>query len=173
MRKRGYKYSRKPGAAPDEYWLAKDNFEAFDPSLLGLEGFPEGRETFEALAAIVDLKDFTAFCDQRDPHHEIPKFIETFRHWLFTRIKEESLRRIEKDEVVLWSQLPFFGKFLGDGVLLLWDASAISSEATEFVVQALDLICSEYQTKLFPLLKKDFTNPPSQLRCGIAQGSVT
>lgn len=52
-------------------------------------------------------------------------------------------------EVVLWSHLPFYGKFLGDGVLLLWDDTNMGGEAKRNVIQSLDIICSDYETEFF------------------------
>jgi hypothetical protein len=173
MSKREPKYTKKTGAKADEYWLRKSLFTGFNSSLLGLKDLLRNKETFEALAVILDLKDFTAFCDQRDPHHEVPKFIHKFLDWLFRRIAEELFNREDGNQVVLWSHLPIFGKFLGDGVLLLWDVTDLSSEAKENVVLAFDVISTEYETVLFKTLKRDFTKPPSKLRCGIAQGAVT
>lgn len=72
MSKREFKYTKKPGAAPDEYWLAKSLFKEFDTSLLGLADLSTGGESFAAMAVILDLKDFTEFCDQRDPDLEVP-----------------------------------------------------------------------------------------------------
>jgi len=74
---------------------------------------------------------------------------------------------------VLWSHLPIFGKFLGDGVLLLWDVTDISSEARRNIVQCFDLICNEYVRVFLKTIRGIFTRPPSRLRCGIAQGQVT
>lgn len=87
------------------------------------------KETFEGLAVILDLKDFTGFCDQRDPHHEVPRFLDKFLRWLFDRIREELFDSNDGNDVILWSHLPIFGKFLGDGILFLWDATDISPEA--------------------------------------------
>jgi class 3 adenylate cyclase len=92
---------------------------------------------------------------------------------LFQRIRLELLDTDEGEEVVLWSHLPIFGKFLGDGVLFLWDVADISPEARRNLIQAFDIICSDYTTIFLEKNKKDFTRPPSKLRCGIAQGQVT
>jgi len=173
MSKREPNYIEESGPFSDEYWLRKTVFTSFDSSLLGLKDILKERETFEALAVILDLKDFTTFCDQRDPHHEVPQFIDTFLTWLFGKIAEELFDRDEGDHVVLWSHLPIFGKFLGDGVLFLWDATDLSSAAKQVIVEIFDIICAGYETELFTALRQNFTNPPTKLRCGIAQGQVT
>ena len=75
--------------------------------------------------------------------------------------------------MVLWSHLPFFGKFLGDGVLLLWDVADMGGEAKRSVVQCFDIICNDYETEFLQSLKKHLSTPPPKLRCGMALGQVT
>jgi hypothetical protein len=53
--KREPKYTQK-GGATDRFWLRKTLFKGFSPLLLGLENILAKRETFEALAVIIDLK---------------------------------------------------------------------------------------------------------------------
>jgi hypothetical protein len=88
-------------------------FRRFNSSLLGLANILENNETFDGLAVILDLKDFTGFCDQRDPHLVVPEFLDRFLNWLFQRMSEEFFDREEGLEVVLWSHLPIFGKISG------------------------------------------------------------
>jgi len=76
-------------------------------------------------------------------------------------------------DVVLTSHLPIFGKFLGDGVLLIWDVSDVSLESRRNIVQAFDIIVSDYVDVFLEKTVKEFTRPPLMLRCGIAQGQVT
>jgi class 3 adenylate cyclase len=172
MSKREPTYNQKT-EAPDLYWLRKSLFRRFNPSLLGLADILENNETFDGLAVILDLKDFTGFCDQRDPHLVVPEFLDKFMNWLFARVSQEFFEREDGMEVVLWSHLPIFGKFLGDGVLLLWDVTDISREARRNIVQAFDVICNDYEKVFLKQIKGDFTRPPVKLRCGIAQGQVT
>jgi class 3 adenylate cyclase len=131
------------------------------------------KETFEALAVIVDLKDFTVFCDQRDPHLVVPQFVKSFLEWLFDRLRAQLLMEEAGNNVVLWSHLPFFGKFLGDGVLLLWDVTDMGGEAKRNIVESFDVICNDYETKFLPILKQHISTPPPKLRCGMAPGQVT
>ena len=167
------KYTKKAGAAVDEYWLKKGEFRRFSPALLGFTDFSKRAGSFEGLAVILDLKNFTEFCDQRDPQLEVPKFVELFLNWLFKRIAGEMFQAEDGGQVILSSHLPLFGKFLGDGVLLLWDVRKISFESRGNIVKAFDIICSDYQTEFLSGIKNRFTNPPPKLRCGIAQGQVT
>ena len=101
MSKRELKYTKKPGAASDEYWIAKSLFNKFDPSLLGLANLSNTGESFGAMAVILDLKDFTEFCDQRDPDLEVPRFIRQFLNWLFKRLSEELFQRQDGGKIVL------------------------------------------------------------------------
>lgn len=172
MSKREPKYTQKDNEK-GHFWLPKSIFKKFSPSILGLEDILANKETFEALAVIVDLKDFTLFCDQRDPHLVVPQFVKSFLEWLFDKLRAELLIEEAGNNVVLWSHLPFFGKFLGDGVLLLWDVTGMGGEAKISIVESFDVICTDYKTKFLPSLKQHVSTPPPKLRCGIAQGQVT
>ena len=172
MSKREPRYTQK-GDEKGRFWLRKSTFKKFGPSILGLENILANKETFEALAVIVDLKDFTVFCDQRDPHLVVPQFVKSFLEWLFDKLRAELLIEEAGNNVALWSHLPFFGKFLGDGVLLLWDVTDIGGEAKINIVQSFDVIRNDYQTKFLPSLKQHISTPPPKLRCGISQEQVT
>ena len=172
MKGRESKYIQN-SSEPDRYWLRKSTFEKFGAEILGLADLTKKKRTFEGLAVILDLEGFTAFCDQRDPQHEIPRFLDRFLKWLFQRIREELLDTEDGENVILWSHLPIFGKFLGDGVLLIWDVSDVSLESRRNIVQAFDMIVSDYVDVFLKKIIKEFTRPPLMLRCGIAQGQVT
>jgi hypothetical protein len=172
MSKREPKYTQTVGEKVC-FGLRKSIFKKFGPSILGLEDILANKETFEALAVIVDLKDFTVFCDQRDPHLVVPQFVKSFLEWLFERLRAQLLIEEAGDNVVLWSHLPFFGKFLGDGVLLLWDVTDMRGEAKRSIVQSFDIICHDYKAGFLPPLEKHISTPPPKLRCGMAQGQVT
>ena len=172
MSKREPKYSQKSNEK-DRVWLRKSIFKKFGPSILGLEDILANKEPFEALAVILDLKDFTVFCDQRDPHLVVPQFVKSFLEWLFDRLRAQLLMEEAGNNVVLWSHLPFFGKFLGDGVLLLWDVTDMGGEAKRSIVQSFDIICHDYKTRFLSSLKTQMSKSPLTLRCGMAQGQVT
>jgi class 3 adenylate cyclase len=170
--KKKLKYTQKSDA-PDRYWVRKTVFDKFGADIIGLSDLAKQKKTLEGLAVILDLEGFTAFCDQRDPQHEVPRFLDRFLRWLFQRIREELLDTEDGEDVVLWSHLPIFGKFLGDGVLLIWDVTHVSLESRRNIVQAFDIICSDYGDVFLEKNAKIFTRPPLMLRCGIAQGQVT
>lgn len=172
MSKREPKYKQKSPDA-DRYWVRRSFFDNFHQGFIGLSDLAKRKKTFEGLAVILDLQGFTPFCDQRDPQHEVPRFLDRFLKWLFQKIRQELLETEDGDDVVLWSHLPIFGKFLGDGVLLIWDVTDVSLESRRNIVQAFDIICSDYVDVFLEKNIKEFTRPPLMLRCGIAQGQVT
>jgi class 3 adenylate cyclase len=172
MSKDSLNFQRKSNAPQDQYRVLKRNFYRFDPAILGFASLSTRSASFDGLAVVLDLKNFTDFCDQRDPHLEVPAFIECFLKWLFGRIADELFLAEDGTKVILSSPLPNFGKFLGDGVLLLWDVREVSRESRGNIVRAFDIICSDYERDFVKALKDQFTNPPPKLRCGIAQGQV-
>jgi len=172
MPKREPKYSQK-SSEPDRYWLRKSDFEKFGADVIGLTEITKNKKTFDGLAVILDLKGFTIFCDQRDPQLQVPRFLGLFIRWLFQRIRAELFDRNDGDEVVLWSHLPIFGKFLGDGVLLIWDVGDVSLEARRNIVKAFDTIVSDYVDMFLEQNAAGFTRPPLRLRCGVALGQIT
>src|SRR3982751_2685772 len=106
--------------AEDGWHISDADFRSFNASLLGLGDISADGKYFEALAAIFDLEGFTSFTNQIDPHLVIPEFLNEFLTWLFDAISAQLKREVD-EEVILWGELPFFAKFLGDGVLFLWD----------------------------------------------------
>lgn len=178
MGARRFKYTKKSGDKPDEYWISKTDFKEFNSSFLGLGDLSKNGKSLDALAAIFDLQGFTSFCDQRDAHLEVPKYIRSFIDWIFDRISKESLNEEEAKErlgrqFILWFELPFFAKFLGDGVLFLWDAGSLTPEAKWNIVRSLEAICIDYERDFLAQIEGEFTSPPGRLRCGVARGQVT
>lgn len=144
----------------------------FDPSLLGLGDITKEEDSFEALAAIFDLEGFTPFCNQTDPHLVVPKYLKAFLNWIFKGIFEGLIKKENDDEVVL-APLPFYAKFLGDGILFLWKVKGLSIEEKASLVSTLFEICVDYQNRFYPDIRKRVSKAPSVLRCGIARGLIT
>ncbi len=140
------------------------------------------------------MEGFTEFCKQVDPQHTVPLFLNDFLNWLFDRIKKSIMMAKIETEVALWAELPFFSKFIGDGVLFLWNINR-RKISTKFknkkeeayqenkgykmeqalacnIVRNLDIICESYREFVTSELSKKYANPPPKLRCGIARGSV-
>lgn len=159
--------------------LAKAQFDAFDDSLLWVPNSTSNTadgEKFDALAAIFDLQDFSAFFDVRDPFATVPEFVETFLAWLFQTLKREFSKKTVGDTVLLWSYLPMFAKFMGDGVLLLWniptDQRHGGARAIGNIVARLHRTCLSYRSEFRPSIAQELDEAPTTLRCGGALGQV-
>ena len=72
----------------------------------------------------------------------------------------------------MWTGLPFLAKFLGDGVLFLWDSEKMNEIDLCNVVVSLRNICVGYRRDFVPRIKKEVGEPPPSLKCGIARGRV-
>src|SRR5689334_2413024 len=77
------------------------------------------RTQFEALAAVFDLSGFSAFCDRADLHQQALPFLREFIPWLFDQIISRSSKGVSGEHTLLWSRLPVWEKFTGDGMLIL------------------------------------------------------
>jgi class 3 adenylate cyclase len=63
-------------------------------------------------------------------------------------------------------------KFLGDGILLLWNTRGMSEALICSVVTTLYEIGRAYRTQFYPEVSKVTDKPPVTLRCGLARGRV-
>jgi class 3 adenylate cyclase len=153
--------------------LSKSDFEAFNSKILGLGDLSEEGAYVQALAAFYDLEGFTAFCNQVDSHLVVPEFLRRFVDWLFQNLAERFKEGEITNRVTVWGSLPFYTKFLGDGILLLWDTeySKGLSGIINMIAHLYDA-SKAYQTEFLPLIKKHVSNPPSRLRCGVARGQI-
>lgn len=165
-------YTRKTIGESSNYCIRQTEFETFNPSILELGDISAEGEYFEALAAIFDLEAFTSFCNQIDPHLVIPEYLSEFLDWLFDEVKREFMKRKYRKDAVLWCPLPFYAKFLGDGVMFIWDTRGIEHEDLGNIVVSLLNICVEYRESFLPKIRKSVSKPPSKLRCGIARGQI-
>lgn len=152
--------------------LTLDEFTKFNPSILGLGDISKEGEYFEALAAIFDLEAFTSFSNQLDPHLVIPEYLNEFLSWLFKSISAEIVYKKGRKQTLLWCPFPFFAKFLGDGVLFLWDTRKFDPIDFGNVVTSLLDICNGYTQDFLPQIRMSFSKPPLKLRCGVARGQV-
>jgi len=152
--------------------LSNDEFDRFNPDILGLGDVSAPSTQVEALAAMFDLSGFTNFCGQVDPHLAVPEYLSRFLDWLFSEIKEGLLKESNEEEKVLWASLPFLAKFTGDGVLFLWDTKNMGGAEICNVVTSLWEIRSNYSQEFYPSIRRVVTNPPSFLRCGMSRGMV-
>ncbi|KAA9353024.1 hypothetical protein [Larkinella humicola] len=167
--------------------LEVDNdLKDFTSELLNIGDLKTPSKPVEVLAVIMDLEGFTTFTRQVDPKLAIPSFVSDFFNWLFDKIRDEM--HISKENKTLWAELPFFSKFLGDGVLFLWridtdKISAIDSQLSSERINHLtqELICNIIATlyeicRDYPNFLKErelnYVDPPTRLRCGIARGDA-
>jgi class 3 adenylate cyclase len=144
----------------------------FNPDVLGLGDIGSPSVQVEALAAMFDLSGFTNFCSQVDPHLAVPEYLSRFLDWLFAEIKKGFVKERDEEETILWASLPFLAKFLGDGVLFLWDTRNMGGAEICNVVTSLWEICGNYVRGFYPLIKKAVVQPPKVLRCGVSRGMV-
>ena len=152
--------------------MDKEILSGFAPSILGLGDISTPAREIEAVAAVFDLAGFTRFCNQVDPHLAVPRFLSGFLDWLFERIKSGLAIYDIGASKVLWAELPFLAKFLGDGVLFLWNTRGMSEKLVCRIVTTLYEICSAYKSEFYPEISLAVDKPPTTLRCGVARGRV-
>lgn len=159
-------------ARPITKALDKITFENFNPSILGLGNINVPSKEIEACAAVFDLSGFTKFCNQVDPYLAVPEFLSQFLSWLFNKIKSGLITSSYTDHKEAWADLPFLAKFLGDGVLFLWNTKGMDESRICDIVSTVYDICYAYRHNFCPEIRKAMANPPDVLRCGVARGKV-
>jgi class 3 adenylate cyclase len=153
--------------------LPQKEFESFNESILGLGDISRRGEYTQALAAFLDLEGFTDFSNQVDSHLVIPEFMKAYLTWVFSCISKLFKEGESEDRVRIWGSLPFYAKFLGDGLLFLWNTEFSGGDSgVRNIVQRLFTLTKSYKTDLLPVLKKKVSKPPSRVRCGIARGQI-
>jgi hypothetical protein len=93
---------------------------AFGPDLLQLGDVRTPSRPVDVLSVVFDLEGFTHFTHftrQIDPQLTVPAFLSSFLQWLFDAVRRPLVQR--EASATLWAELPFFSKFMGDGVLFL------------------------------------------------------
>ena len=152
--------------------IANEKLNQFNPSILNLGDISIPSREVGAIAAVFDLAGFTKFCNQVDPHLAVPKYLSNFLDWLFGKIRGELTEVSYGDRKKLWAELPFLAKFLGDGVLFLWNTRGLTETLTCKIITTLYEICYAYKHEFYPRISMAVDKPPSVLRCGIARGRV-
>lgn len=152
--------------------ISKKAYASFNSSLLGLGDLSRKAEKADAIAAVFDLQGFTNFGKQIEPHLVVPKFLYEYLTWLFEELKKATTDKTTPRGIHLWAPLPFLVKFMGDGLLVLWDASNMSDSNRRSVAVITRNICRRYQSEFLRSIAEKVTNPPSLLRCGLARGDV-
>lgn len=152
--------------------IKKAAFDKFNPSVLGLGDIQENSVSRSAIAALFDLQGFTVFCKQIEPHLTVPIFLSGFLNWLFADIRAETVHTNYPGGSRLWHDLPFFTKFMGDGLLVLWDTSSMGQVGQHNLIMSCRNILQHYESNFLPQIKRKVTDAPPILRCGIAKGTV-
>lgn len=152
--------------------LSMSEYQRFNASVLGLGDISKEGTHLDALAAIFDLEGFSSFCNQIDPQLVVPEYLDQVLNWLFYRISNNFAKEARKDVVIMWGKFPFFAKFLGDGILFLWDTEGLGQASMGNIIINLYRICNAYTEEFLPEIRKNLTKVPVKLRCGIARGEV-
>lgn len=152
--------------------IKKEKWEEFNSTILGLGNLRDKSIVFGAICAIFDLEGFTNFCKQIDPHLSTPIFLSHFLDWFFQKIKSETKQADHAEGIETWHNLPILTKFLGDGVLVIWDIKDMDSVGQANIIISCKEICRSYANEFFPDIKRKVTEAPSKLRCGIAKGNI-
>jgi len=152
--------------------IKKDAFEKFNPSVLGLGDITKKSTATDAIAAVFDLQGFTNFCKQIEPQLSVPLFLTLYLDWIFKTIRKESCEVVYADGVCLWHDLPFLTKFMGDGLLVVWNTQNMDEIQQHNLIVTLHAICSKYKKLFLPMVRKKVCDPPEALRCGVAKGTV-
>jgi len=153
--------------------LSTAEFATFTPSALGLGDISRDGEYTQALAAFFDLDGFTDFCSQVDSHLVIPEFLTRYLNWLFHSLAEEFRESDDGTTVRLWGCLPFYAKFLGDGILFLWATDRCRGFPGKVnIAQSLLAITNAYVGQFLVDIRRAVSKPPRRLRCGIALGQI-
>lgn len=174
--------------------IKRERFDQFTANVLDLGDLTTPTRDVDAIAAIFDLAGFTKFCTQIDPQLAISEYLAAFLDWLFATVKRESLvdesdlasgttpkrkrkagaRTALKDDgsIPTFAMLPFFAKFMGDGMLFLWNTSGLTEQTICSVPAILMQVCASYELEFLPKIAFTVADPPEMLRCGIARGKV-
>jgi class 3 adenylate cyclase len=163
---------RAPVVSKASRLLDNETLKGFSPAILRLGDISAPSREVEAIAAVFDLAGFTRFCNQVDPHLAVPKYLSSFLDWLFEKVKVELTARSYVDSKELWADLPFLAKFLGDGILFLWNTRNMNETLICNIIATLYNICYEYRHQFYPEIKMAVDKPPTTLRCGLARGRV-
>ncbi len=144
----------------------------FNPTMLDLGDISAPCQEKEAVAAVFDLTGFTTFCNQVDSYLAIPRFLNDFLEWFFKRVREGLTEANYGNRSMLTAELPIMVKFLGDGLLLLWNARRMTEGQICRVTAALYQICRAYRQEFYPQMSMAVNKPPRVLRCGVARGKI-
>jgi hypothetical protein len=152
--------------------VKKEAFDKFNPSVLGLGDIRNESIAVPCVAALFDLQGFTIFCKQIEPNLSVPIYLSGFLNWIFSAIRKETIYKEYSNGVSLYHELPFFTKFMGDGLLVLWNTRRMGSPGQHNLILSCSNILDQYRNEFAPSMRKKVSDVPPILRCGIAKGTV-
>jgi len=161
--------------------LKRSEFAKFHPEVLGLGDLSKDGEKVNSLVAVFDLEGFTRFCNQPDSHLVVPMFIRKFLTWIFSELSQQLLLKsyrsdgvdAQSESVVTYGALPIYVKFLGDGILCIWDTDILPNPNSSWnITIAMTNVISLYTENFYKKYKNQFSRLPHKVRCGIAKGQV-
>jgi hypothetical protein len=152
--------------------ITKKAFSAFNINVFGLGDVSAPAKSVDTVAAVFDLAGFTNFCKQIEPHLSIPKYLHAFLEWILAQVKTEIQISEISSGIRIGCPLPFFVKFLGDGLLFLWDCAEMKPARQRNIIRNCCTVCEKYSKEFLPSMKTKFVEPPQSLRCGVAKGTV-
>lgn len=152
--------------------IKKEKFESFNETILGLGKIDTKSNQVNALSAIFDLEGFTNFCKQMDPQLAVPEYLSEFLRWLFEQIRMELMDKSYPEGYSYYSDFPFLSKYMGDGVLFIWDTENLSDHGILNIVLSMHNICMKYEKVFYKKISKKIGSPPTKLRCGISRGAI-
>lgn len=144
----------------------------FNPDMLDLGDINRPCVEKEAIAAVFDLTGFTSFCNQVDAYLAIPRFLNDFLSWFYSSITKGLTEENDGSYSTFWTELPILVKFLGDGLLVIWDAQRMTEQQICYLAAMLYGVCYSYQNEFYPRMSMVLNKPPSVLRCGVARGKI-
>lgn len=160
------------GQDEDVAIIKKEALDSFNYSVLGLGNISLKSTPVNALAAVFDLEGFTKFCNQNDPQLAAPKFLDLFLQWLFEKIKQTCIKEELPEGYKIYLEPPFLAKFLGDGILFLWNTEIKSELEINNIVSSCQRVSMHYPDQFLPTIKDKFSYESTTLRCGIARGTI-
>ncbi len=155
-----------------DLYVKADKFDPFDSTVLGLGDISAKATRIEAICAVFDLQGFTDFCKQVDPRLVVPEFLSKFLDWFYTAIRQEIIKKKIKEGYLIYCEPPFYSKFMGDGIMLLWDTGEMPNEDKCNVVTTCYCLCQKYSDEFYSRIRKEVAYCPTKLRCGIATGDI-
>ena len=152
--------------------ITRKNYNEFSENILNLGDLETKSNLINGISVMFDLEGFTSFCKQIDPQLAVPEYLSEFLPWIFREMKEGLILQEHPEGFENFAPFPFLSKFLGDGLLFLWDVEKVDEIEITNIVSAMFDICENYEAEFYPKISQKLTDVPKKLRCGIARGAM-